>query len=78
MQNATSVALSRLVAQQRAMDVTATNLANANTPGFKTGRTLFADWLSHPSPERGPGARRAGAGLHAGPRHLPRAGCRGH
>ena len=46
MQNATSVALSRLVAQQRAMDVTANNLANADTPGFKTGRTLFADWLS--------------------------------
>ena len=45
MQNATSVALSRLVAQQRAMDVTATNLANADTPGFKTGRTLFADWI---------------------------------
>ena len=46
MQNAMTVALSRLVAQQRAMDVTATNLANADTPGFKTGRTLFADWLS--------------------------------
>ena len=45
MQNSTSVALSRLVAQQREMDVTATNLANANTPGFKTGRVLFADWL---------------------------------
>ena len=49
MQNATSVALSRLVAQQRAMDVTATNLANADTPGFKTGRTLFADWLDRQS-----------------------------
>ena len=49
MQNATTVALSRLVAQQRAMDVTATNLANANTPGFKTERTLFADWLSRQS-----------------------------
>ena len=46
MQNATTIALSRLVAQQRAMDVTANNLANADTPGFKTGRTLFADWLS--------------------------------
>ncbi len=57
MQNATSVALSRLVAQQRAMDVTATNLANANTPGFKTGRTLFADWLQ-PSIRHRPGARR--------------------
>ncbi len=46
MQNASTIALSRLVAQQRAMDVTASNLANADTPGFKTGRTLFADWLS--------------------------------
>ncbi len=45
MQNATTIALSRLVAQQRAMDVTATNLANTSTPGFKTGHTLFADWL---------------------------------
>ena len=49
MQNASTVALSRLVAQQRAMDVTATNIANADTPGFKTQRTLFADWLSRQS-----------------------------
>ena len=49
MQNSTTVALSRLVAQQRSIDVTATNLANANTPGFKTERTLFADWLSRQS-----------------------------
>ena len=49
MQNATTIALSRLVAQQRAMDVTATNLANANTPGFKGERTLFADWLHRQS-----------------------------
>lgn len=42
----TYVALSRLAAQQRAMDVTATNLANASTPGFKAGRMLFSDWLS--------------------------------
>jgi flagellar basal-body rod protein FlgF len=46
MQNATSIALSRLVAQQRAMDVTAANIANADTPGYKAERTLFADWLS--------------------------------
>ncbi len=46
MQNASTIALSRLVAQQRAMDVTAGNIANADTPGFKTERTLFADWLS--------------------------------
>ena len=46
MQTATDIALSRLVAQQRAMDVTATNLANMGTPGFKAERTLFADWIS--------------------------------
>lgn len=45
MENATTIALSRLVAQQRAMDVTATNLANANTPGFRAERTMFSDWL---------------------------------
>jgi flagellar basal-body rod protein FlgF len=45
MQNTTSIALSRLTAQQRAMDVTATNIANAATPGFRGGRTLFTDWL---------------------------------
>ena len=49
MENATTIALSRLVAQQRAMDVTASNLANANTPGFKTEKTLFADWLDKQS-----------------------------
>ncbi|MBV8912901.1 MAG: flagellar hook basal-body protein [Acetobacteraceae bacterium] len=42
----TYVALSRLAAQQRALDVTATNLANASTPGFKASRMLFSDWLS--------------------------------
>ena len=42
----TYVALSRLSAQQRAMDVTAVNLANAGTPGFKAERMLFSDWLS--------------------------------
>ena len=41
-----NVATSRLVAQQRAMDVLANNIANANTPGFKAERVLFSDWLS--------------------------------
>ncbi len=40
------IALSRLVAQSRALEVTATNMANVNTPGFKAGRVLFSDWLS--------------------------------
>ena len=42
----TYIALSRLTAQQRALDVTATNLANASTPGFKAERVQFSDWLS--------------------------------
>jgi flagellar basal-body rod protein FlgF len=41
----TSLAASRLVAQQRAMDVTANNIANANTPGFRTERVQFSDWV---------------------------------
>ena len=42
----TYVALSRLIAQQRALDVTAGNLANLTTPGFKAERVIFSDWLS--------------------------------
>jgi flagellar basal-body rod protein FlgF len=49
-----NVAISRLVAQQRAMDVTADNVANANTPGFKAERMLFSDWLSRQSGSDGP------------------------
>ena len=41
----TYVALSRMMAQQRSLEVTATNLANASTPGFKAERMLFSDWL---------------------------------
>jgi len=44
-----SVAASRLVAQQRTMDVIAGNIANANTPGFKAERVQFSDWLSRQS-----------------------------
>jgi flagellar basal-body rod protein FlgF len=46
MQTNTDIALSRLMAQQRAMYVTANNIANADTPGFKAQRVLFSDWLS--------------------------------
>lgn len=45
MENATTIALSRLVAQSRAMEVTANNLANTNTPGYRAERMVFADWL---------------------------------
>lgn len=45
MDNTTSIALSRLVAQQRSLDITATNIANAATPGFRATRAMFSDWL---------------------------------
>ena len=41
----TSLAASRLIAQQRAMDVTANNIANASTPGYRTERVQFSDWI---------------------------------
>lgn len=41
-----SVAASRLTAAQRAIEVIADNIANADTPGFKAERVLFTDWLS--------------------------------
>ena len=46
MELTTYVALSYLSAQQRALDVTAANLANAGTAGFKAERVLFSDWLA--------------------------------
>lgn len=51
MENITTVALSRLVAQSRALDVTASNLANMNTPGYRAERVQFTTWLA-----REPGA----------------------
>ncbi len=52
----TSLAASRLLAQQRAMDITANNIANANTPGFRTERVQFSDWIDQqPNTVRVPG-----------------------
>ncbi len=45
MDNTTSIAVSRLMAQQRAMDVTANNIANSGTPGYRAERVQFSDWL---------------------------------
>ncbi|WP_428486615.1 flagellar hook-basal body complex protein [Rhodopila sp.] len=41
-----ALAASRLMAQQRALDVTANNIANANTPGYRAERMQFADFIS--------------------------------
>ena len=49
---ASLVATSRLVAQERSMDVTAMNLANINTPGFQASRVQFSEWLN---PQQGGG-----------------------
>jgi flagellar basal-body rod protein FlgF len=49
MDNTTTIALSRLSAQSRAMDVIAGNLANMSTPGYRAERVVFADWLSSQS-----------------------------
>jgi flagellar basal-body rod protein FlgF len=46
MENIATIALSRLIAQSRALDVTAGNIANANTPGFRAERMLFTSWLA--------------------------------
>ena len=47
MDNTTYVALSLARAMQRDLDVTANNIANANTAGFKAERVIFASYL-HP------------------------------
>jgi flagellar basal-body rod protein FlgF len=53
MDNASNIALSRLVAQSRMLDLTAGNLANATTTGYRAERMMFGDWLSRQS--GGPG-----------------------
>ncbi|MGI3170966.1 flagellar basal-body rod protein FlgF [Pseudooceanicola sp. C21-150M6] len=47
MDNTTYVALSLARAMQRDLDVTANNIANANTAGFKAERVVFSSYL-HP------------------------------
>ncbi len=57
---ASTVALSRMDAAMRAMDVTADNIANASTPGYKVESVQFADWLSRQS---GAGTPRGGRAI---------------
>jgi flagellar basal-body rod protein FlgF len=56
---ASTVSASRLIAAQRAMDIIANNVANADTPGFKSERVLFTDWLSRQG--SGPGSGQGGS-----------------
>lgn len=43
--NALGTAATGMSAQSRRVDVIANNIANANTPGFKSGQVMFADLL---------------------------------
>jgi flagellar basal-body rod protein FlgF len=45
MENPGYIALSRMIVQQHALDVRATNIANTNTPGFKAESVQFSDFL---------------------------------
>jgi len=45
MDNSLFVALSQMTALERQLDVTANNIANANSTGFKAGRVLFESYL---------------------------------
>ncbi len=45
MDTTTYVGLSRMIALQRQIEMTANNIANAGTPGFKASRLLFSDYL---------------------------------
>lgn len=52
------IVLSRLTAQMRASDITAHNLANADTPGFRASRPVFAEVVTRQGRVAGPqGAR---------------------
>lgn len=61
MDNPGYIALSRLVAQNRATAVLAHNMANAETPGFRASRPVFADHLER---QRGLRPAPGGESLH--------------
>jgi|BEDMetMinimDraft_2_1075160.scaffolds.fasta_scaffold02943_3 flagellar basal-body rod protein FlgF len=46
MQNAIALALSRVVGVERLIDITANNIANSATDGYKAERIAFSDWVS--------------------------------
>ena len=50
----TSLITARLLGQERVMDVTANNIANANTPGYRTTRVQFSDWIDNDQDSNGP------------------------
>lgn len=59
MDNTTYIALSRADTLTRALEVTANNLANANTNGFKASNQLFSDYLVRQHHDKATGAENA-------------------
>lgn len=53
MENPIYIALSRQDALRRQMDVTANNVANLNTPGYKQQRMMFVEYLTPTGPAAG-------------------------
>ena len=57
MDNAGSIALSRMIVQQNVLDTRASNIANMSTPGFKAGSVVFSDFLVNESGDTTPGGQ---------------------
>ena len=60
MDNPSYIALSRQMALRRQMDVTANNLANTSTPGFKAERLMFEEMVAGKAPYPASGGPRRG------------------
>ncbi len=54
MENAQYIGLSRQMVLGTAMDLTANNIANANTAGYRTQNPLFSEYISDPKGARDP------------------------
>lgn len=48
MENVTYIGISQQMALQQQIEVTANNIANMNTPGFKAQNVLFTDYITQP------------------------------
>ncbi len=54
MENAVYIGLSQQMAMQQQMDVIANNIANADTPAFRSGRVMFQEYLMNNGPGQNP------------------------
>lgn len=54
MENVTYIGISQQMALQQQIEVTANNIANMNTPGFKAQNVLFTDYITAPKDHNAP------------------------